>query len=222
MLGTLVNTLTVLAGSLVGLLLRKSVNAERVAFVADVLGLFTVAIGVQMALQARKPVAMIVSLLLGSLVGEALGVEGALQRLSERVSRTRSQGVVDGMLTAFLTFCVGPMTVVGSIRDGLGDPSILLAKSVMDGVASVAYAAAMGVGVVFSSVLVLAFQGSLALLGALTGALLPEASVNELTAAGGVLLIGVGINLLKLKRIRVGNMLPALLLAPILALTGMP
>lgn len=204
------------------MLLRKSVNAERVAFVADVLGLFTVAIGVQMALQARKPVAMIVSLLLGSLVGEALGVEGALQRLSERVSRTRSQGVVDGMLTAFLTFCVGPMTVVGSIRDGLGDPSILLAKSVMDGVASVAYAAAMGVGVVFSSVLVLAFQGSLALLGALTGALLPEASVNELTAAGGVLLIGVGINLLKLKRIRVGNMLPALLLAPILALTGMP
>jgi uncharacterized membrane protein YqgA involved in biofilm formation len=216
--GTITNTLTVLAGSLTGLALRRSISPERTTFITDALGLFTVAIGIQMSLQTRSPLVLIISLLSGALLGELAGIEPRLEKISGRISRSRSQSVVEGMITPFLTFCIGPMTVVGSIRDGLGDPSILLAKSVMDGVASVAFAASLGVGVVLSSILVLAFQGSLAVFGALTGAMLPERSILELTAAGGVLLVGVGVNLLRLRKIRVANMLPSLLFAPLLSL----
>ncbi|MCC6003756.1 MAG: DUF554 domain-containing protein [Thermofilum sp.] len=216
--GTITNTLTVLAGSLTGLALRRSISPEKTTFITDTLGLFTVAIGIQMSLQTRSPLVLIISLLSGALLGELAGIEPRLEKISERISRSRSQSVVEGMITPFLTFCIGPMTVVGSIRDGLGDPSILLAKSVMDGVASVAFAASLGVGVVLSSILVLAFQGSLAVFGALTGAMLPERSILELTAAGGVLLVGVGVNLLGLRKIRVANMLPSLLFAPLLSL----
>ncbi|RLF04703.1 MAG: DUF554 domain-containing protein, partial [Thermoprotei archaeon] len=122
-----------------------------------------------------------------------------------------------GLITAFLTYCVGPMTVIGSLRDGMGDPSILLAKSVMDGAVSVAYAAAMGMGVLFSAIPLLLFQGSLATIGALAGDVLPPRAIADMTGAGGVLLLGLSLNLLKLKRVRVGNMLPALLIVPLIS-----
>jgi uncharacterized membrane protein YqgA involved in biofilm formation len=218
MIGTITNTITVILGSLAGLLLRRNISPEKTNFITDALGLFTVAIGIQMSLQTKNPVTLVASLLVGTFIGEIAGIEHKLEKLSEKISRSSSQSIVDGMLTAFLTFCVGPMTIVGSIKDGLGDPSILLAKSVMDGVASIAFAASLGIGVLLSSVLVLAFQGSLAVFGALTGTMLPQKAIAELTASGGVLLIGVGINLLKLKKIRVANMLPTLLFSPLLAL----
>jgi len=219
MIGTLVNALAVVAGSAAGLALKRRIPEEKGDVVFTAVGLFTLYLGVSMALEAKSPVSLILGLLVGTLVGEAIGLEDALERLAEGLRERVGGGsrFVEGMMVAFLTYCVGPMTVVGSLRDGMGDPSIILAKSVMDGFVSVAYAAAMGVGVAFSAIPLLAFQGSLAALGALAGASLPERAVADMTAAGGLILLGLGINLLKLRRIRVGNMLPALAAVPLIS-----
>ena len=219
MIGTLVNALAVVAGSAAGLALKRRIPEEKGDVVFTAVGLFTLYLGVSMALEAKSPVSLILGLLVGTLVGEAIGLEDALEWLAEGLRERVGGGsrFVEGMMVAFLTYCVGPMTVVGSLRDGMGDPSIILAKSVMDGFVSVAYAAAMGVGVAFSAIPLLAFQGSLAALGALAGASLPERAVADMTAAGGLILLGLGINLLKLRRIRVGNMLPALAAVPLIS-----
>ncbi len=216
MLGTLVNAVAVVCGSIVGLVFRKRLPEKRGDVVFTVVGLFTAYLGLSMSLEARSPVSLILGMLVGTLLGELIDLEGALNRWAEGVKNKvgGGSGFVEGMITAFLTYCVGPMTVVGSIRDGMGDPSILLAKSVMDGFVSVAYAAAMGVGVLFSVLPLLVFQGSLAVLGALTGVLLPERVVSDMTAAGGLILLGLSINLLKLRKVRVANMLPALAIVP--------
>lgn len=215
MLGTLVNAGAVALGSALGLAAGRRVPERALALVREAVGLFTLALGASMAMERANPLALVFSLVLGALAGRAVGIEDRIERLAARFSG--GGGVAEGMLTAFLTFCVGPMTVVGSLRDGMGDPSIILTKSVMDGAVSVAYAASMGVGVALSALLLLAFQGSLALLGALLGEFLPQASVAAMTAVGGILLLGVGLRLLDLKRVRVGDMMPALLLAPALA-----
>jgi len=217
MLGTLVNTLAVLAGSAVGLALGKKVPEKLTSMLTDAIGLFTLYLGFSLALRTESVLAALFSLLLGAALGSAVGVEEKLESLAGRLARGGSRAV-EGMMAAFLTFCVGPMTVVGSILDGMGNPSVLLAKSVLDGTVSVAYAASMGAGVALSAVLLLVFQGSLALLGAVLGNFLPEPGVTALTGVGGVLLLGVGLRLLKLKQVRVGDALPALLLAPVLAL----
>jgi len=219
MIGTLVNALAVVAGSTAGLALKRKVPEERGDVIFTAVGLFTLYLGVSMSLEARSPVSLILGLLVGTLIGEAVGLEDALERWAEGLRERVGGGsrFVEGMMVAFLTYCVGPMTVVGSLRDGMGDPSIILAKSVMDGFVSVAYAAAMGVGVAFSAIPLLAFQGSLAALGALAGASLPERAVADMTAAGGLILLGLGINLLRLRRIRVGNMLPALAVVPLIS-----
>lgn len=212
MIGTLVNTVAVLAGSSLGLLAGKRIPRRSLEFLPEVIGLFTLSLGAGMALQSEKAVSLLVSLVAGALTGSALRIHERMEMLAGRHSRGDSR-FVDGLMSAFLTFCVGPMTIVGSLRDGMGDPSIILAKSVMDGVVSVAYASSMGVGVLFSSVPLFLFQGSLALAGWALRQTLPEFVVREVTAAGGVLLMGVGVNLLGLKKIRVGDGLPALLFA---------
>lgn len=219
MIGTLVNALAVVAGSVTGLALKRRIPEEKGDVIFTVVGLFTLYLGVSMSLEAKSPVSLILGLLVGTLIGEAVGLEDALERWAEGLREKVGGGskFVEGMMVAFLTYCVGPMTVVGSLHDGMGDPSIILAKAVMDGFVSVAYAAAMGVGVAFSAIPLLAFQGSLAALGALAGASLPERAVADMTAAGGLILLGLGINLLKLRRIRVGNMLPALAAVPLIS-----
>ncbi len=179
-----------------------------------------------MALETRNPVGLILSLLVGTLAGEKTRLEDILEKAAEYL-RSKAGGdsnFVEGLVTAFLTFCVGPMTVIGSIRDGMGDPSILMAKSVMDGFASMAYAAALGPSVVFSSIPLFLFQGSLSIAGSLIGTSLPEAAIGDLTGAGGVILLGLALNLLKIRRIKVGNMLPSLLMAPLISIlwSGLP
>ncbi len=226
MLGTIINTVTVLAGSSAGLLLGKKIGESGKDTVFQVVGLFTFYLGISMALETRNPIGLILGLLTGTLLGERLGLEetleGAAERLRQRIGG--DSNFVEGLMTAFLTFCVGPMTIIGSIRDGMGDPSIIMAKSVMDGFASMAYAAALGPGVVFSSIPLFLFQGSLSIVGSLIGASLPEAAIGDLTGAGGVILLGLALNLLKVRRIKVGNMLPSLLMAPLISVlwSGLP
>ena len=214
MLGTLANAGAVVIGSLLGLLAGRKVPERALVLVREAVGLFTLAIGAGMALQQVDPIVLVFSLVLGALAGRAVGIEKRIEGLAGRLSKG---GVAEGMMTAFLTYCVGPMTVIGSLRDGMGDHTIIFTKAIMDGAVSVAYAASMGVGVALSAVPLLAFQGSLALLGALLGEFLPQASIAAMTAAGGVLLLGVGLRLLEVRKVAVGDMLPAILIAPVLA-----
>ena len=218
-LGTLINAASVAAGSIAGLLLKRRLPRRGEEIVFNTVGLFTAYLGLTMALRAESPVSLVLGLVAGALAGELCKLEEALEGMGERLRRVSGcgSGFTEGLITAFLTYCVGPMTVIGSLRDGMGDPSILLAKSVMDGAVSVAYAAAMGVGVLFSAIPLLLFQGSLALIGALAGAVLPSRAVADMTGTGGVLLLGLSLNLLKLKKVRVGNMLPALVLVPLIS-----
>ncbi len=215
MLGTLANAIAVLLGSLVGLVAGRKVPERALILVREAVGLFTLALGAGMALQQVNPLVLVFSLVLGALAGRVIGVERRIEGLAGRLSK--GGGVAEGMMTAFLTYCVGPMTVIGSLRDGMGDHTIILTKAIMDGAVSIAYAASMGVGVALSAIPLLAFQGSLALLGVVLGEFLPPVSIAAMTAAGGVLLLGVGLRLLEVRRVAVGDMLPALLIAPALA-----
>jgi hypothetical protein len=225
MTGTLLNIATVIAGSIIGLIFGSRIPAKLKDTVIAGMGLFTVAMGLQMFLNTENPLIVLGALLIGTLLGEWWRIEDGLHRLGEilekRFSREEDDGsnkFVRGFLTASLLFCVGPMTILGSIQDGLtGDYNLLAVKSVLDGFASIAFASTLGIGVAFSSLIILVYQGGISLLAGQLNAIVNASMMNELTAAGGVLLMGVGIsNLLEIKKIRVGNMLPALLVAPLI------
>jgi uncharacterized membrane protein YqgA involved in biofilm formation len=219
--GTLVNVATVLIGSAIGLALGTRLPERMREIILHGLGLASLAIGFQLALKTDRLVLIIASLLLGGLCGEALRIERALERgatwLKGRVG-SRSQTFVDGFITASLVFCVGAMTIVGSLEEGIrGDASILFAKSALDGFASIAFAASLGIGVAFAAGTVLVVQGGLTLLGARVMFLMEPAVLDVLTATGGLLIVGIGLHLLGIKKIRISNLLPALVFAPILA-----
>ncbi len=220
MLGTLVNALTVMLGSSAGLLLKRKVIRGGSKAIFHVVGLFTLYLGAQMALETTDPVSLILGLLTGTLLGEYLDLENLMENGAERVKRGVGGGseFVEGMITAFLTFCVGPLTIVGSLRDGMGDPSILMTKAVMDGFTSMAYASALGIGVLFSVIPLTVFQGSLAFIGSLAGASLPNVLISNLAGAGGIILLGLALDILELKKIKVGNMLPSLITVPLIYL----
>jgi len=222
MKGTLVNTLTVIIGSLIGLGVGSRLPDKVKQMVMYGLGLCTLLIGFKMALKAEQILLVIGSLVVGGIIGEILDIEAWLEQLGEKIKKkikSDSGNFVVGFVTASLVFCVGPMTVVGSIEDGIrGDPSILYAKSVLDGFASIAFASGLGIGVLFSAVTVLVYQGLLTLLGQKLSFLLNQHVLNELTATGGLMIVGIGLLLLDIKRIRVGNFLPALVIVVILAL----
>lgn len=225
MTGTLINIATVIVGSIIGMIFGARIPAKLKETVIAGMGLFTTAMGLQMFLKTENPLIVLGALLIGTLLGEWWRIEDGLHKLGEileqRFSREEDDGsnkFVRGFLTASLLFCVGPMTILGSIQDGLtGDYNLLAVKSVLDGFASIAFASTLGIGVAFSSLIILVYQGGVSLMAAQLDAIVNVSMMNELTAAGGVLLMGVGIsNLLEIKKIRVGNMLPALLIAPLI------
>lgn len=225
MIGTLINVATVLLGGLLGLLLGARVPERLKATIVAGMGLFTAAIGLQMFLKTGNALVVLGALLVGALLGEWWGIEDALQSLGQKLERrfgadsgetVASSRFVRGFLTTSLLFCVGPLTILGSIQDGLtGDFSLLAVKSVLDGFGALAFASTLGVGVLFSSLIVLVYQGALTLLAAQLSAVVTESMMNEMTAAGGLILIGLAVSsLLEIKKIRTGNLLPALAVAP--------
>lgn len=225
MTGTLLNIATVIVGGALGLIFGARVPERLKSTVVAGMGLFTAAIGIQMFLKTENPLIVLGALLIGALLGEWWGIEDGLQSLGQilekRFSKTNSEEgasskFVRGFLTASLLFVVGPMTILGSIQDGLtGDYSLLAVKSVLDGFASLAFASTLGVGVLFSTFVILVYQGGISLLAAQLNAIVTPSMMNEMTAVGGVILIGLGISsLLEIKKIRVGNFLPALAIAP--------
>lgn len=227
MTGTLINVITVLLGGSVGLLFGAQLPERLRATVMAGLGLFTVAFGMSLFLETDNALIAVGSLLFGAVLGEWLDIEGRLRAvgswLEKRFTRREEPQApgtdfVRGFLTASVLFCVGPMTILGSIQDGLtGDYQLLAVKSTLDGFASLALASALGVGVMFSSLVVLVYQGSISLLAAQAQAVLTEPMMAEMTAVGGIIIIGLGIgSLLELRPIRTGNLLPALILAPLI------
>jgi uncharacterized membrane protein YqgA involved in biofilm formation len=236
-IGTLVNVATVLVGSALGVLLGHRLPHRTRDVVTDTLGLVTLLIAalsaaavvdarLERAVGTSAPVLIVLgSLLLGGIAGSLLRVEARLEgfggwlqgRLTRDAGTEQRRRFVEGFVTASLVFCVGPLTILGSLSDGLGDgPDQLFLKAALDGFASIAFAASLGWGVAASALAVLVVQGGLTALGAALGSFLPEAHLAALTAAGGLLLVGVALRLLRIRAVPVGDLLPALLVAPLL------
>lgn len=219
MIGTFINIVAVSVGSIVGVTLGNRFPERIQGIVFDALGLLTLFIGFQMAFKAENVLIVLGALLSGGIAGEILRIEDRLNRIGEILQKTFSmegqKKFVEGFVTASLLFCVGPMAILGSIRDGLtGDYTILAIKSMLDGFASLGFASALGWGVLFSIITVFVFQGSITLGAAWIQKILTASMINEMTATGGLIIVAIGIRLLKIRDIRVGNFLPALGLAP--------
>ncbi len=226
MTGTIINVVAIIVGSLLGLMFGSRIPERLKMTVIAGMGLFTAAMGMQLFVKSENQLIVLGALILGILVGESLGIEDGLQalgqKLEQRFSRDTETGTgsrfVRGFMVSSLLFCIGPMAILGSIQDGLtGDYNLLAVKSTLDGFASIAFASTLGIGVMFSSVILLAYQGGISLLAAQLSAIVTAPMMNEMTATCGVLLLGLGIsNLLEIKKIRVGNFLPALIFAPLI------
>ncbi len=215
-MGAIINALAILVGGTLGLLFRKRFPERIAQTTLQVLGLFTLVIGLSMAIQGSALILVLVSLAAGAILGEWINIEGRLERLGvwlEKKLHITEGSPAKGFIYASLLFCVGSMAIVGSITDGLkGDHSILITKAMMDGIISIPFAAGMGYGVLGSSIPVLIYQGSLTLLAWKLQSIFTPEIVRELTSVGGVIVMGIGINILGLQKIRVGNLIPALVI----------
>lgn len=224
-IGTIVNVVTVLAGTVTGVLLGNRLPERLRTAVLQAVGLMTLVIGGREALGTQNVVFPLVSLILGAAIGTALGIEerleaagGAIRRRFEKGGEAEDGRFVEGFVAASLLFCVGPLTVLGSIQDGLGGPDhaqLLLVKAALDGTVAIAFASTLGWGVGFSALTVIAVQGTLTLAAGAADRVLTDRMIVEMSAAGGVMVIGIGLRLLDIKKVAVASFLPALVLAPV-------
>jgi uncharacterized membrane protein YqgA involved in biofilm formation len=221
MIGTIVNVAAVAAGSTLGLIIRNRMPEKITKLVFQAIGLFTLFLGIKMAMATDNLLIMIFSLVIGSILGQWWNIEKQINRFSDWVKgKTKSSNskFSEGFLTSFLMFCMGSMTILGAIEEGIGgNPDLLLAKSLLDGFSSIALAAAMGIGVLFSIIPLFIYQGGLTLLASYVQNSLSSGVINEISAVGGILLIGLGLTILEVKKIPVINMIPAILVAGVMA-----
>ncbi|MEK9178909.1 MAG: DUF554 domain-containing protein [Patescibacteria group bacterium] len=220
-LGTIINCATILVGGSIGLVLHKNFP-EKIRFIVfQGIGLFSLVIGMQMAFKAINPLILVFSVIIGGIVGELLNLELRLDLLSEKLKKlsgSKSNTFTEGLTTAFLLFCVGSMAILGPINEVLrNDRSILYTKSILDGFSSIALASSLGVGVLFSAIPVFLYQGGITIFASTFQSYFSTSIISELTAVGGLLILGIGINLLDIKKIKVVNMLPSLIIAVVLA-----
>ena len=222
MLGVLINVITVIVGSLVGLLFKKGIP-ERVSNAAMIgLGVCTVYIGISGSLCGENVLILIVAVVLGAVSGTLLNIDGAINRLAESVeSKFKKEGkqpsVAEGLVSSTLLFCVGSMTVTGSIQAGLtGDNSVLITKAALDLVSSMMLASSLGIGVLLSAGTVFLIQGGLVLLAGVISPFMTAGAINEMTCAGSLLIIMIGTNLMGITKIKVADYLPAIVFAPII------
>ena len=239
MTGTIINAAAIIVGGSVGLLVHSRLPEKIIKIVFQAIGLFTLFMGIQMALQTHNVLYMVMSVVLGAIIGEYLDIDGFLQKMANksfsnshtngRISRLlyrksslqniykKQYTFVNALVTAFLLFCMGSMSILGAIEDGLGNiPNLLYAKSVLDGFATLALTTSMGIGVIFSVIPLVIFQGSITFFASRIMHVFGDAVITELTAVGGLMLIGLGITMLEIKKISVINMLPALVVIVLL------
>lgn len=222
MKGTVVNVVSILAGSIVGLLIKSGIPEKSQNTIMQGLGMATFVIGVQMAIKSQNILIVILSIVSGALIGEALKIDERLQCLGDWMTKkvgNRYGNVGEGFITASLVYCVGAMAIVGAIQDGLtGDASTLYAKSILDGVLSIVLTSSMGIGVALSSLSILVYQGGITLLAGQISNVFSEAVVREMTAVGGVLILGIAMIIMDVKKINVANLLPAIPLAAVITI----
>jgi len=215
--GTLVNTGAIIAGSLIGISAGRYVPERIKTIVVHALGLAVIFIGLKMAIGGKDPIVIIGCVLIGAITGELIRIEQGVEYIGEwlkKRARSDSSTFVQGFVSASVLYLTGAMMIVGSIQDGtVGDASLLYIKSLLDGVASIALSSTLGIGVAFSAVSVLIVQGAITLLSSKLLFMQSAAVVDAITAAGGLLIIGIGTNILGLTRIRIGNFIPALVYA---------
>jgi len=226
MTGTIINVIAILVGGTIGLLFGARIPERFKTTIIAGMGLFTMVMGVQMFFESGNQLIVLGAMIIGTILGEWLGLEDRLEsfgltlekRFSGDVESGAGSRFVRGFMVASLLYCIGPLAILGSIQDGLtGDYNLLAVKSTLDGFASVAFASTLGIGVMFSSIIILIYQGGISLLAGALSAIVSDPMMNEMTATGGVILVGLGIsNLLEIKKIRVGNFLPALVIAPLI------
>lgn len=214
MLGTIINSSAIAIGSLLGVMLNKGIKDEYKNTIMDGVALIVILIGIMGALDTENIILMTISIVIGSIIGEALKIEKKLDNLGNSLEKKFGKGDSNfskGFVTASLVFCVGAMAIVGALESGLqGNHSTLFAKSIIDGISSVIFASTLGIGVGFSAVAVFIYQGIITLLASSIKDLLTPEAINEMSAVGGLLISAIGINILGLKKIKVGNMLPAI------------
>jgi len=220
MTGTIINAVAIIIGSLIGVAINTKLPERFIKIVFQAIGLFTLFIGVYMALKTENLFLMVISIVSGGIIGEWINIDKYINRFGENMKsrfKSKNSRFSEGLVTAFLLFCMGSVTILGAIEEGLGgEPNLLLAKSVLDGVSSIALAAALGYGVAFSIIPLLIYQGGLTILAAYFGDYFAQNIINELTGIGGLMLIGLGINILEIKQLKILNMLPALIIIVVL------
>jgi len=218
MIGTLINAVVILIGTAIGLLLRKGIPERLRETVVFGQGLCVILIGLSSALKTADVTGVIICMVIGSLLGSAVNIEGRLDSLGKAIERRFSPSggegsIAKGFVTASLVFCVGAMAIVGAMDSGLrGDHSTLIAKSILDGVFAIFFTSSLGIGVGLSAFAVLIYQGTIALLAGWIEPLLTTQIITEMSAVGGLLIAGIGLNMIYDKHIPVGNMLPAIFL----------
>lgn len=215
MIGTVVNILAIIVGSSLGLILNNSLPDRYIKTFFQVIGLFTIYLGISMAIETTHMLHMVMALISGALIGEALKIQQGVEKLGDFLRKRFNIGnekFTEGLVTAFLLYCVGSLTIMGAIEAGLtGNQNLIYVKSLMDGVSSIALSSALGIGVMFSVIPLLIFQGGITFVAMYFGDFFPAIMIAEMSAVGGVLLIGLGISILDIKKLNILNMLPALI-----------
>ncbi|MGI6333141.1 MAG: DUF554 domain-containing protein [Saccharofermentanales bacterium] len=223
MLGVIVNTIAVIVGSLLGLIFHKAVPERIVKAVMIGIGLCTIYIGISNMLKGENTLILIISLVIGAIIGTLLDIDGAITRVGDSLTRRfgkkgKTSSLTEGFVTASLLFCIGAMTIVGSLNSGLtGDHEMIFTKSLLDLISAIMLSASLGIGVLFSAAFVFVFQGAIVMLATTLQPFLTSHAIAELTCVGSVIILALGLNILGITRLKVANYLPAIIVAPILA-----
>lgn len=215
LLGTIVNVALIIVGGIVGALTKRGIPKRFSELIMCAIGLVTTVIGITFAIETQNVLIVIASLVIGGILGEWIDIDTKLNQLAEKVKgriKGEQSNIGEGIVTATLLFCIGSMAIMGSLDSGLRqDHTILYTKAVMDGISAVLFASSMGIGVVLSAVPVLLYQGAITLLAHVLEPFLSAALITEISAVGGILLIGLGLSVLEIKKIKVANLLPAII-----------
>jgi len=218
MIGTIVNSIAIILGCIIGLFLKGRFPKRIGVILFQGIGLTTLILGIQMAIQATEILMIILSMVLGGIIGEIIDIQKRLDGLGNRIksifkNQEGKDNFTEGFIAASLLYCVGSMAVMGAIEEGItGNPDILLAKSALDGISSIIFTASLGIGVLFSAIPVFLYQGIITQIANLAKNLITTNMINEMTAVGGILIIGLAFGILEIKKIKVANLLPSLLI----------
>ncbi len=214
MLGTVVNSIAIILGSLLGVIIKQGIEDRYKKIVMDGIGLSVVIIGIAGGIKSENNILVIISIVLGSIIGETIDIERKLNSLGDNMEKKLGRGdnnFSNGFVTASLVYCVGAMAIVGALESGLlGNHSTLFAKSILDGISSIIFASTLGIGVAFSAIAVFIYQGLIVLFATYLKDFLTSEVILEMSAVGGILIMAIGLNILDFKKIKVGNMLPAI------------